>query len=122
MFLGATISGIALCILGVLIGAAVLRGEIAGFGALVGGLLGGTIGYPLGIVTGIIVIHKFFHYKGSIWFGIVGAVIGIVIVVGVAGPLRSYSNMDIVALCFLLVPPVLGTAGYNLGARVKKRK
>ena len=120
MFLGAALAGIILCIIGVLIGAAALRGDIAGFGALVGGLLGGVIGYPLGVITGIVLIHRFLHYNGSLWLGIIGSVVGTAIIIGVAGPLRLASNMDVTALCFLLVPPVLGTAGYYLGARTKK--
>jgi hypothetical protein len=122
MLIGASLAGIVLCILGVLIGAAVLRGDIAGFGALVGGLMGGIIGYPLGVIAGIILIHRLLHYNGSIWLGIFGSVAGTAIVIGLAGPLRLNSNMDVLALCFLLAPPVLGTTGYYLGARIKKLK
>jgi hypothetical protein len=122
MFLGASLAGVALCIIGVLIGAAVLRGDIAGFGALVGGLMGGILGFPVGAIVGIILVHRFFHYNGSVWFGIIGCIIGAAIVIGLAGPLHLNSNMDVLALCFLLAPPVLGTTGYFLGVRVKKKK
>jgi hypothetical protein len=122
MFLGASLAGIALCILGALIGAAVLRGNVAGFGALVGGLMGGILGFPLGTIAGIVLIHIFFHYKGSVWFGVLGCIIGAAIVIGIAGPLRLTSNTDVLALCFLLAPPVLGTTGYFLGAGMKKKK
>lgn len=122
MFLGASLVGIVLCILGALIGAAVLRGNIAGFGALVGGLMGGILGFPLGVIAGIILVHRVFHYKGSILFGILGSILGAAIIIGLAEPLHLNSNMDVLALCFLLAPPVLGTTGYFLGVRVKKKK
>ena len=121
MFLGSMLGGIVLCVIGVLIGAAVLRGELAGFGALAGGLIGGTIGFPLGVIGSMVLLHRFLHYNGSLWYGILGSIVGIVLVVGLSEPLNLNSNMNIVLVCLILTPTVLGTAGYFTGSKIGKK-
>ena len=49
-----------------------------------------------------------------------GPIAGAVIIGALSGLLRGDGNMDIVVLCFLLAPVVLGTTAYYLGERRKK--
>ena len=117
VFLGTVFAGAVVCVIGILVGAALLRGELGGFGALAGGLLGATIGFPLGVIGGIILMHRLFHYNGSLWFGILGVIVGIGLVIGLSGLFDFTENTDIIFTCYILAPPLLCTVGYCLGRK-----
>ena len=121
IFLGTVFAGAVFCVIGILIGAALLRGELGGFGALAGGLLGGIIGFPLGVIGGIILLHRIFHYNGSLWFGILGVVVGIGLVIGLSGLFDLTENTDILFSCYILTPPLLCTVGYCLGRKKQEK-
>jgi hypothetical protein len=117
IFLGTVFAGAVVCVIGILVGAALLRGELGGFGALAGGLLGATIGFPLGVIGGIILLHRLLHYNGSVWFGILGVVVAVGLVIGLSGLFDFTENTDIIFTFYILAPPLLCTVGYCLGRK-----
>ena len=100
--------------LAALIGAQLLKDGAAGFGGLVGALAGMVIGYPIGVVIGIFLINKVIRYRGSLLFGAIGSVVGAVFIIGLAEPLGINNNPDLLWALILLLPPLLGTIGFNL--------
>jgi hypothetical protein len=98
-------------LLGAYIGANFLRNDCPGFGALVGAVSGMTIGYPVGVITGITVVNKRLHYEGSLWRGILGAILGTVLAIGLAEPLNLNLNPNLLFTGFFLAPPLLGIIG-----------
>ena len=100
--------------LAALIGAQLLQDGAAGFGGLVGALAGMVIGYPIGVVIGIFLINKVIRYRGSLLFGAVGSIIGVVVIIGLAEPLGINNNPDLLWALILLLPPLLGTIGFHL--------
>ncbi|MFH1662793.1 MAG: hypothetical protein ABH934_02615 [Chloroflexota bacterium] len=96
------------------IGAQLLQDGAAGFGGLVGALAGMVIGYPIGVVIGIFFINKVLRYRGSLLFGAIGSIIGVVFIIGLAEPLGINNNPDLLWALILLLPPLLGTIGFYL--------
>ncbi len=95
----------------------VLHNNFAGWGGLVGALMGMAIGYPLGVIIGQILTYALLHYRGSLWLGALGAVIGVVLVFGLAEPLNLNLSPVVLQGAFLLLSPLLATAGYHLRRR-----
>ena len=112
MVMGLGIMGVVFGFLVALMGAVMLSGEIFGFGALVGAVGGMLLGYPIGVLVGIVVINRFFHYRGSVLFGILGGFLGGVVVLGL-GEIVALNPPLMFSLFFLAVP-VMCTAGYRL--------
>ena len=92
----------------------ILYNDIAGWGGLVGALAGVALGYPLGVFIGQIIIYKALHYRGSLWLGALGAVLGTAIVFGLAEPLSLNVSPNLLWSAFLILTPLLATAGYHL--------
>ena len=96
------------------IGAWLLQDGAAGFGGLVGAVAGMVIGYPIGVAIGIFLINKVLRYQGSLLFGAIGSIIGAVFIIGLAEPMGLNNNPDLLWALVLLLPPLLGTAGFYL--------
>jgi hypothetical protein len=108
------VTGLAFGALAAFIGASVLHGDLAGFGELAGALTGMVAGYPIGVIVGIILVKKLLHYQGSIMFGSLGSLCGVVLTIGIAEPLNLNLHPDLLFASFFLASPLLGTLGFNL--------
>ena len=113
MIIAIAIIGAIFGFLAALIGAQLLQDGAAGFGGLVGALAGMVIGYPIGVAIGILLINKLIRYRGSLLFGAIGSIIGVVFIIGLAKPLGINNNPDLLWALILLLPPLLGTIGFN---------
>ncbi len=111
MVIAIAIIGAIFGFLAAVIGDQLLRDGASGFGGLVGGMV---IGYPIGVVIGIFLINKVIRYRGSLLFGAIGSIIGVVFIIGLAEPLGINNNPDLLWALILLLPPLLGTIGFNL--------
>jgi hypothetical protein len=117
MVIAIAIIGAIFGFLAALIGAQLLQDGAAGFGGLVGALAGMVIGYPTGVAIGIFLINKVIRYRGSLLFGAIGSIIGVVFTIGLAEPLGINNNPDLLWALILLLPPLLGTIGFHLRVR-----
>jgi hypothetical protein len=114
MVIAIAIIGAIFGFLAALIGAQLLQDGAAGFGGLVGALAGMVIGYPIGVVIGIFLMNKVIRYRGSLLFGAIGSIVGVVFIIGLAEPLSINNNPDLLWALILLLPPLLGTIGFHL--------
>ena len=112
--IGLGILGIVFAVMGALIGGRVLGSGSVGFGALGLAIGGVIIGYPTGIIVGIIGIRKILHKQGSLFLGIIGAIIGAVIIMVLAEPLNLNSNTNLLFGVFFLSVPAFCLAGFFL--------
>ena len=114
MAIGLGIIGIVFGVIGALIGGRVLGSDSVGFGALGLALGGIIIGYPTGIIVGIISIKKILHQRGSLLFGILGSIIGVVMTIALAEPLNLNSNPNLLFGVFFLSVPLFCSGGFLL--------
>ncbi|MCK4825058.1 hypothetical protein KA005_55435 [bacterium] len=111
--LGTAIVGISIGLIAVLAVALFMK-ESVGFAALGLALAGVLVGYPVGVIVGIILTKKVFHFRGSLFLGILGSVLGVVITMGAAEPLNLNTNPNILFAVFFLSVPILCTIGFLL--------
>lgn len=115
--IGIAIIGIAFAIAGAFIGGRVLGSDMVGFGALglaIGGIL---VGFPLGTIVGLVLLRKVFHQKGSIWLGMLGAIIGTVATVVLSEPLNLNAHINLLLGVFFTIVPSLTLGGFYLTKR-----
>lgn len=113
--LAGAFGGFMIAIPGILIGSRVLAdNSLGGFEDLVGALMGMVIGYPIGVVLGILVFSKVYKYRGTIWLAVLGAIIGPLIILGLAEPLNLNVNPDVLLGSYFLVTALLSSAGFHL--------
>ena len=105
-------SGFIAGVLGGLLAAASFSGNTESMESLGVVIMGTIIGYPIGIALGLLVLRKLFRVNGSLIFGIVGGVVGVLLVLLLAEPLHLNLYTNVIVTFFLLVPPVLATIGY----------
>jgi len=110
---GLLFTGFIFGILGGILGAASTRSSADGMASLAGALIGTIAGYPVGIVVGLLVLRFLFHVDGKLLYGVIGAVAGVVLIFVLAEPLHLFNIYNnILAVIFLLLPPLLAIAGY----------
>ena len=114
MTIGLGIFGIVFGIIGGLIGGKVLGNDSVGFGALGLAIGGAIIGYTTGIIVGLIFIRKILHQKGSLLLGILGSIIGAVITMVLAEPLKLNTNTSLLFVVFSFSVPIFCLAGFFL--------
>lgn len=115
MMLAAGFTGFLVAIPGILIGAEALSSSDAGgFEDLIGAIMGMIIGYPLGGVLGIWVYSRVFRYSGSMWLALAGAVMGVVLVFGLAEPLNLNASSDFLLGSYFTLTVLLATWGFHL--------
>ena len=118
MVIFAAFTGLLFGFLGAIIGASIMRGELFGFGGLAGALGGMIVCYPSGAIIGIFLLSRYFHYRGTLWLGAVGCILGALATMGLAEPLNLNLDATLLFGIFFLLTPLLGTVGFHL--RVKK--
>lgn len=115
MMLAGAFIGFLLAVPGILVGAWALSGNDAGgFEELIGAIMGMVFGYPLGVVLGIWIYARIFKYPGSVWLALAGAVMGVVLIFGLAEPLNLNSNSDVLLVSYFTLTVILATWGYHL--------
>lgn len=96
--------------------AALLRNTQDGWGGLAGIVIGLFFFYPAGVVIGQI-IFKLRHFKGSLWLGIAGVVIGVLTTIAMNFLFHINTNSNALVITLYVLTAVMGTAGYFLGRR-----
>ena len=102
-------------VLGVVAGfllAVIMRNQFSGWGSLLGVIYGILLFYPAGVILGLI-IFKIWHYKGSLWLGILGVCLGEFMTFGLDYLLRTRVSSGVLIPVFLVLAPLLGAVGYN---------
>lgn len=114
--------GAALAIPIALVGRAIGAMKPGGFGDIVGALVGFGLAYPLGAGIGVIVIgRRVFHQIGLMWYTIIGAYVGAVIVGLLAEPTHLNQSTTALQITFAVVPPLVAAAIFTLSAwRIEK--
>ena len=115
MALGTAVVGAAVATASAYIGGTIMGGRLGGFGGLGVILLLMIVGYVLGVVAGIVITDKLIRYRGSVWLGIAGSVLGMGIMFGlVASPLNADVGLEGLLAGMIAVPALLGTIGFHI--------
>ena len=109
--------GLAVGVIGVIIGANLLAGDLAGFGELAGALVGLVLGYPLGVTVGLVLVKYAFHYDGSVLLGLLGGTTTFVTLIILTEALNLGVDPNMLFLVFLISVPMLAVAGFTLGGK-----
>jgi len=107
-------AGLVLSVLMAIGGSYLLRDGAGGWGGLVGGIAGMVIGYPLGVMAGVVLARYLLKYCGSLWTGLVGALVPGFLILGLIEPLNLNQNPNLMLSIFFLVSPLMATFGFHL--------
>ncbi|MDP4278949.1 MAG: hypothetical protein QQM50_00145 [Dehalococcoides mccartyi] len=88
--------------------------DSAGFAALGGAVLGIILGYPLGLSMAMIWLRFRTPYAGSAGLGVLGAVLGVLLTIGLAEVTHLNQNSDLLFMSFFIAVPLLAFLGYRL--------
>jgi len=118
MALGTGGLGAALAALSAFMGVRMMRGELPGLTVLGLFLLIVAASHVAGVIIGIVFTHRALHYRGSLWLGVVGSILGAGLAIGLFF-LAMNVNLPgtLLFVCLGVGPPLLGTAGFHLRRR-----
>jgi len=111
---GGIVAGLLLARLGGLAGAALGRGSATEFGDLVGVILGVFVAYIVGVAAGIAITGRLLKQRGSFWLALLGSILGGVLVVLLAEPLRLNQSTATLSFALFFASLALALIGYNL--------
>ncbi len=114
MMIALAVVGVTFAVGGAFIGGRILGSDAEGFGALGLAIGGAVVGYPLGIIVGLVLLKKFFHIRGSLLLGVLGAIIGTVATVALSEPLNLNSNINLLVGAFVLIVTGLSVGGLHI--------
>jgi len=100
-------------LLGSWAGAKLGAGASNGWGDIIGALVGSALAYPVGFVTGMWLVAWRLRLPHSLWRGIFEAVLGLVLVLLLAEPLRLNQDSRVMVTLLYLVPSVAALFGFN---------
>lgn len=100
-------------LLGSWVGAKLGSGASSGWGDIIGALFGSVLAFPVGFVAGMWLVAWRLHFPHSLWRGIFGAVLGLVLVLLLAEPLRLNRDSRVMGTLLYLVPSVAALFGFN---------
>lgn len=109
---GAFLGGCML-LLGSWAGAKLGAGASNGWGDIVGALFGSVLAFPVGFVAGMWVVAWRLHLPHSLWRGILGAALGLVLVLLLAEPLHLNRDSRVMRALLYLVPSVAALFGFS---------
>jgi uncharacterized membrane protein len=109
---GAVLGG-GMLLLGSRIGAKLGAGASNGWGDIIGALVGSVLAYPIGFVAGMWLVAWRLRLPHSLWRGIFGAALGLVLVLLLAEPLRLNQDSRVMVTLLYLVPSVTALLGFN---------
>ena len=114
--LGIGLVGVGVAALAGLLAGGVMQGRTTGFGGIVAVLLSLLIGYPAGACIGIVLAKRVFHQRGSLWLGFGGVVVGAVLTMVMAEPLRLNSDTSLLLGMYACSSALLGAGGFLWGS------
>ena len=100
-------------LLGSWVGVQLGSGASSGWGDIIGALFGSVLAFPVGFVAGMWLVAWRLHLPHSLWRGIFGAVLGLVLVLLLAEPLRLNRDSRVMGTLLYLVPSVAALFGFN---------
>jgi uncharacterized membrane protein len=100
-------------LLGSWVGAKLGSGASNGWGDIIGALFGSVLAFPVGFVAGMWLVAWRLRFPHSLWRGIFGAVLGLVLVLLLAEPLRLNRDSRVMGTLLYLVPSVAALFGFN---------
>jgi uncharacterized membrane protein len=100
-------------LLGSWVGAKLGSGASNGWGDIIGALFGSVLAFPVGFVAGMWLVAWRLRFPHSLWRGIFGAVLGLVLVLLLAEPLRLNGDSRVMGTLLYLVPSVAALFGFN---------
>jgi len=109
---GAVLGG-GMLLLGSRVGAKLGAGAGNGWGDIIGALVGSVLAHPIGFVAGMWLVAWRLRLPHSVWRGIFGAVLGLVLVLLLAEPLRLNQDSRLMVTLMYLVPSVAALFGFN---------
>ena len=104
-------------LLGSWVGATLGTGASNGWGDIIGALFGSVLAFPVGFVAGMWVVAWQLRLPHSLWRGILGAALGLALVLLLAEPLRLNRDSRVMGALLYLVPRVASLFGFNLLGR-----
>ena len=122
MLIGIAFSGFIIGGIAALIGATMMKNSFFGFGGILGSVAGLIIGYPVGVMCGIILFRAWLKYNGAIISGILGCLLGAIIILVLAVPLKLDIPVAWTLALYLVVTPLLGTIGFYLGRKQERKQ
>lgn len=90
-----------------------------GMGDLVIVTVAATIGFVVGAAVGVALFGRLFGRHGSFWLALLGALVGGLLVLLLAEPLRLNQDSTVLLWSFSLASLALATAGYYLRRSVR---
>jgi threonine/homoserine efflux transporter RhtA len=100
-------------LLGSWVGVKLGSGASSGWGDIIGALFGSVLGFPVGFMAGMWLVAWRLHLPHSLWRGIFGAALGLVLIVLLAEPLRLNRDSRVMGTLLYLVPSVAALFGFN---------
>ena len=73
------------------------------------------LGYPLGAIGGVSVLKRVLKVTGSAALGVLGALVGVGLALGLAGLLNRTGDPSASVIVYFVLVPVLATTGFRLG-------
>lgn len=118
--LGGALFGVALGGAAGLISARLFAGASDGWGDLIAAIIGAMIGYTIGVSLGVYVIGNQLGGRGGYWRALLGGVIGAVLVLLAAEPLRLNQNTAVLQTFLIALPPIGATLGFNMRRKARR--
>jgi hypothetical protein len=118
--LGGALCGLALGGTLGLIGARLFANAGNGWGDLIAAIVGAMIGYTIGVSIGVYALGQRLGSRSGYWRALLGSMIGVVLVLLAAEPLRLNQNTAVLQTFLLAMPPIGATLGFNMGRKARK--
>lgn len=110
------VAGMIFGIAGAAIGAFLLRADPC-FGRLAGTIAGMAIGYPCGVIIGLTAAKLTFRRRGSMLFGTLGTILGVVVSMLLGESLGINHSPNVTIGSLFAATSLLGTLGFYIGGR-----
>jgi len=96
-----------------LVSARVMEGRATGIGDLVAVIVSMLVGYSVGVCAGGVTLRRLLRWDGSDARGAIGAVLGAVLVMVAAEPLRLNAESDVLLVTYALCIAVFAAVGFQ---------
>ncbi|MFZ2413651.1 MAG: hypothetical protein WAW16_05470 [Candidatus Cryosericum sp.] len=100
-------------LLGSWAGAKLGAGASNGWGDIIGALFGSVLAFPVGFVAGMWLVARRLRLLHSLWRGILGAALGLVLVLLLAEPLHLNRDSRVTGVLLYLAPSLFALIGFN---------
>jgi hypothetical protein len=117
---GGALAGLACAVVAGLAAARLLGGANEGWGDLIGAVIGALFGYAVGVTIGVYAAGRRLTRRGSIWLSSLGSVLGVLLVMLAAEPLRLNTNPALLQTAFVIVMPIAATLVFNIRSLIAR--